>query len=483
MKKRIIFLIFISLFLTMKNVSAGTLSWKNATQLSSNTFEFYLEASDLNLNYVSGIWEIENGKIIDITMNDGWINKTGNNNTFYYVHDGIKSGNYKIATIKIELVADGKTKINQIDMGSNKCLKDSYANYFSPSGTIINEQDYKKVCLSNDASLKNLILSDGTLSPSFQSNITNYTTTVSYQVNQLRYTPILNNQKAKIISKNSCDLQVCSNQCEILIEAENGDRKTYTITVLRENETANPSLSNDASLKSLIIHDGILFPNFEPSNETYSTIVGFDIESLTWNATPNHEKAKIISENHCSLVVGENVCKIIVEAEDKSQKTYMIYVTRESEKTNETINNDTSIRDLTIENGILTEEFDPKQKEYTIEIDESVKTITLKYTMNANNISYTIPVVIDKNNLSYDLVITSLNNQHKNQYHFNFVVKQKEENNPPSDSEPNPPINNEDEIDNPQTGILLNKKTILSLLLLLIIASICLKKKNIINKI
>lgn len=372
----------------MKNVNAGTLSWKNATQLSSNTFEFYLEASDLNLNYVSGIWEIENGKIIDITMNDGWINKTGNNNTFYYVHDGIKSGNYKIATIKIELVADGKTKINQIDMGSNKCLKDSYANYFSPSGTIINEQDYKKVCLSNDASLKNLILSDGTLSPSFQSNITNYTTTVSYQVNQLRYTPILNNQKAKIIS-----------------------------------------------------------------------------------------------ENHCSLVVGENVCKIIVEAEDKSQKTYMIYVTRESEKTNETINNDTSIRDLTIENGILTEEFDPKQKEYTIEIDESVKTITLKYTMNANNISYTIPVVIDKNNLSYDLVITSLNNQHKNQYHFNFVVKQKEENNPPSDSEPNPPINNEDEIDNPQTGILLNKKTILSLLLLLIIASICLKKKNIINKI
>jgi len=215
MKKRIIFLLFISLFLTMKNVNAGTLSWKNATQLSSNTFEFYLEASDLNLNYVSGIWEIENGKIIDITMNDGWINKTGNNNTFYYVHDGIKSGNYKIATIKIELVADGKTKINQIDMGSNKCLKDSYANYFSPSGTIINEQDYKKVCLSNDASLKNLILSDGTLSPSFQSNITNYTTTVSYQVNQLRYTPILNNQKAKIISKNSCDLQVGSNQCEI----------------------------------------------------------------------------------------------------------------------------------------------------------------------------------------------------------------------------------------------------------------------------
>ena len=69
MKKRIIFLLFISLFLTMKNVNAGTLSWKNATQLSSNTFEFYLEASDLNLNYVSGIWEIENGKIIDITMN------------------------------------------------------------------------------------------------------------------------------------------------------------------------------------------------------------------------------------------------------------------------------------------------------------------------------------------------------------------------------------------------------------------------------
>ena len=112
MKKRIIFLLFISLFLTMKNVNAGTLSWKNATQLSSNTFEFYLEASDLNLNYVSGIWEIENGKIIDITMNDGWINKTGNNNTFYYVHDGIKSGNYKIATIKIVLWSRGHHSMN-----------------------------------------------------------------------------------------------------------------------------------------------------------------------------------------------------------------------------------------------------------------------------------------------------------------------------------------------------------------------------------
>ena len=49
---------------------------------------------------------------------------------------------------------------------------------------------------SSDATLKNLTISSGTLSPTFASGTTSYTTTVPYSVTSLTVTPIVNNSEA-----------------------------------------------------------------------------------------------------------------------------------------------------------------------------------------------------------------------------------------------------------------------------------------------
>lgn len=490
MKKIITILTIICSLLIMKNVSAGTLSWKNFKRLSPNTFEFYLEAEDLKLNYLSGEWNVENGHIVEITMNDGWINTTGNNNKFYYYHNGIKSGNYRIATIKIELIKDGTTKIQNLQMDSHTCTKDHLNNYFDPNGTITNENNYKKLCFNNDNTLRNLIISNGTLSPAFQSNIEFYQTTVEHNTNKIIFTPLLSNTKSKIISDNTCHLNIGQNNCKIIIEAENGDQKTYTIEVTRKEEIKNPTLSDNATLKSLTISNGILSPSFDSNIFSYTTKVENDINSITWEAIPNHSKANVLT-TYCALEVGENTCEIIVEAENKTKKTYYLFVTREK-KIDTDKDNDTTIKDLTIQNGTLLTEFNSNTKEYNIKVKENTKTIIFQYTMNANNQKYTVSHQIDPNKPYYDLTITSLNNQKKDTYRFNFKFIKDENTNSGTDSKPEdnnnqtkPNIKNDNdfEIENPQTGISLDFKAIISLTILMIVGIICFKKKNKITKI
>lgn len=479
MKKFLMIFTMMCSFFILTEVNAGTLSWKNFKKLSPNTFEFYLEATDLEINYISGTWEIENGRILEIKTTDGWINATNNNNTFYYYHDGIKKGNYQIATIKIELTKDGTTKINNLKMDIYTCTKDAYLNFFNPNGNLTTETEYKNACLNNDATLKNLIISEGTLSPKFQSNINNYSATVNYDTDKMIFNPILNNQKAKIISNNTCNLKVGKNTCEIIIEAENGIRNTYTVEVTRKELQENPNYSDDATLKSLAISNGILIPDFDSNIFSYTTNVKNEISVITWDAIPNHPKAKVLT-NSCNLTVGENTCEIIVEAENKSKKTYYLFVTRE--KKTEEENNDTTIKNLTVENGTLIEKFDPLKKEYTIEINENTKSIILKYTLNANNEEKELIINIEENKKYYDLIITSLNNQIKDTYRFNFSIK-KNQNNTENKDDQKPIIKDDNEIENPQTGINLSFKSIISLIGLSLLAFLCFKKKNIIKKI
>lgn len=493
MKKLLAFFTILCSFFIIQNVEAGTLSWKNFKRISSNTFEFYLEASDLDLNYVSGTWEISHGKIIDITMHDGWINKSGINNTFYYYRNGIKKGNYKIATVKIRLTSDSKTSINYLKMGTHTCYQDAQKNYFDPNGNITDENGYKSSCFSSDATLSSLAISDGVLTPNFESHIENYQATVDNSVTQVSFLPILTNSKAKIISGKTCNLSVGINTCQIITEAENGTRKTYTVKVTRKNqEEEKPNASSDATLKSLTISHGNLFPEFRPSVNIYSTHVENKIDSITFTPILNHNKAKILSNNTCELKVGENICQIVVEAENKKQNIYKIYVTREKDENNDEIQNDTTIKDLIVKNGILKEEFDLNKKEYTIDIDEDTDVVILQYTFQANNLNYTIPFEIKENTTYIELIIHSLNNQKTDTYRFNLNKIKKDEDNTPSTPDNKPeekpttpdtkPSIKEDEIDNPQTGILFNSKTLIVLAILAIIGILCFKKKNIIPK-
>ncbi len=109
---------------------------------------------------------------------------------------------------------------------------------------------------SQDNSLSALKLSSGTLSPSFKYNVTKYTATVGYNVTNVVVSATASNAKATIVSvtgNGSVDLQVGENTIQIVVQAENGVKATYTIVVTREAEgtdTPTPPESESSETES-----------------------------------------------------------------------------------------------------------------------------------------------------------------------------------------------------------------------------------------
>ena len=98
--------------------------------------------------------------------------------------------------------------------------------------------------LSTVATLSNLALSSGSLSPAFASSTTNYTAVVANAVNALTVTPALTESAASVkvngvavasgSASGSIPLSVGSNTLTVLVTAQDGTTtKTYTVTVTR----------------------------------------------------------------------------------------------------------------------------------------------------------------------------------------------------------------------------------------------------------
>ena len=91
--------------------------------------------------------------------------------------------------------------------------------------------------------------------------------------------------------------------------------------------TNPPTASSDATLADLSISPGTLSPAFSPSTTSYTATVSSSTTKLTVSATKNHSAASV-SVSGTSLSVGKNNVYVTVTAEDGTQKTYTIVVTR-----------------------------------------------------------------------------------------------------------------------------------------------------------
>ena len=123
--------------------------------------------------------------------------------------------------------------------------------------------------ISNNANLSNLIISSGTLSPSFASSTTSYTDNVSYPVSTVTVTPTVAQANATVqvqvnggaystVSSGSASaalaLNVGANTINVLVTAQDGSTtKNYTITV---NRAAQPVITTTGTLNAFAICAG-----------------------------------------------------------------------------------------------------------------------------------------------------------------------------------------------------------------------------------
>lgn len=334
-------ILFTGVFLLPLFVRAGEIRFNEPVKTSKNTYEFTLTIDNIRLNSIAGEIHVTNGTITKVTMSSSWINKTGTNSKFYFYRNGASTGSYKVATIEVTMTDNSEYKVSNLDYKNNKCVKDNYGNYFGEAGTLVSKATYDATCsISKDATLKSISPNVGTLSPKFESSLELYSLVVENNISSIKWNPITSSSKAKIVSGSTCSLKVGINLCKILVQAEAGNQKIYTITVTRKN-TSNTTLSTDASISNLKVHGGVLTSSFSANKKEYDVKVDKNTKSIYFTFVTNSNKQSMTSKP-CSITEDTKTCKLTITAEDgKTKNSYLFTILHEGQ-TNSTTNNNSS---------------------------------------------------------------------------------------------------------------------------------------------
>ena len=143
--------------------------------------------------------------------------------------------------------------------------------------------------------------------------------------------------------------------------------------------TEKPEESNNKALKSLIVAEYKLTPDFSSDVTEYSLTVGADVESLDIEAVAEDDASKVKITGNDNLLMGENTVEITVTAEDGTVRTYSINVTKGEE-------NPLGLSELKIEGYSLNPEFSTDIHEYILDIaDTSVTSLNVQAVANIEN--------------------------------------------------------------------------------------------------
>ncbi|WP_026574654.1 cadherin-like beta sandwich domain-containing protein [Bacillus sp. UNC438CL73TsuS30] len=260
---------------------------------------------------------------------------------------------------------------------------------------------------NNNNLLKNIKLSKGELSPKFDSSIVNYSIKVDNNVKTLTVIPESMKKTSSIQIKNklfkgerdTVSLPEGKSTITILVTAENGEMKTYTLHVTRELKQAskppvppartvkvannskvsgsnrgmnqiqktiptknvtpvstqnNRSTSqiqatvqkiNKATLSSLTVSTGIWNKDFITDEYTYHLSVASDVKSLTIKPTVKYSNSTVKIEGGSSQNIkldGKKTIISVVVSNGEDRKTYVLIFRKKVEKsTSSSTNNDT----------------------------------------------------------------------------------------------------------------------------------------------
>ena len=184
---------------------------------------------------------------------------------------------------------------------------------------------------SSDATLSNLGIRPNDFS-GFKPGTTTYNVTVPADVEQVEVYATATSSKATISGTGTKTLQEGNNALSVVVTAEDGTQKTYTINVTRssaENTENVPAEANGQGLASLTIENLELSPSFDTNTYTYTVKYIGEAETLNIQTTTTDPYYNVEIAGNEGLVEGENVITILVtDPDDKNIATYQITVNK-----------------------------------------------------------------------------------------------------------------------------------------------------------
>lgn len=203
-------------------------------------------------------------------------------------------------TMMANTTATGLTKktytftFKALKTGSTKVSIDSYLVYAfddlsqmsisTSSKTIkIMTQEELEATYSKDNDLKSLSVEGFELNEEFSKDLTAYTVTVPEDTKQITINAKENDSSASVTGTGTFDVTQGTNTFEIVVRAENGSEKTYTLTVeVKDNNPINVSI-DDKNYTVVKIKEYL--PQVNAYQETIVKINGFDIPAYKSDLT------------------------------------------------------------------------------------------------------------------------------------------------------------------------------------------------------
>jgi alpha-tubulin suppressor-like RCC1 family protein len=190
--------------------------------------------------------------------------------------------------------------------------------------------------------LSSIVLEGASLNEQFDKNTLNYTANVSTSTQNVKFTlgsfsiystmEINGINVAQNVTSGYYPLKTGVNDFNIVVTAQNGTVKTYTVKVTRDGLSSNNKLLN------VFMGSAQLTPAFSPEVTEYSTSVNASVDGLSILTFKDQENASVkvngipatsgIGFGPLPLQAGPNTIKIDVKAQDGSVKTYTFRVTR-----------------------------------------------------------------------------------------------------------------------------------------------------------
>ncbi|MGQ0555049.1 MAG: beta strand repeat-containing protein [Nitrospiraceae bacterium] len=254
--------------------------------------------------------------------------------------------------------------------------------------------------VSGNNNLGGVTVSPGTLDPAFLASRTSYTVDVASTVASISVTPTRQDPAATItvngtpatsgqgrsITLNGAGSNTFIN---IVVTAQNGSQKLYTIEVRRA------ALGGNNNLQSLTVSPGTLNPAFNANTLNYTVDVASGVTSVSVTPTRQDPNATI-TVNGTPATSGQartvplngagsnTLINIVVTAQNNSPKAYTVNVARAA------LGGNNNLSALTVSPGTLNPAFNANTLSYTVDVASGVTSVSVTPTRQDLNATITV---------------------------------------------------------------------------------------------
>ena len=163
------------------------------------------------------------------------------------------------------------------------------------------------------------------MEPTFKKSTTNYYVTVPSSVTSVKIIAKPLDKKQTVTGGGTVYLDYGKNVHEIVVKAQDGSTKTYTLTITRiDNRTG------DTTLKSISVSDTSI--HYKEGVTDYSATVSRSVDNVLISARTNDPNASMTGTGRRALKIGENHFQIYVTSSNNTETVYNITITRSTEE-------------------------------------------------------------------------------------------------------------------------------------------------------